>query len=40
MYVRKWETVYALLRGLFWCLFPELHSNEGSKHKNSTWVST
>ena len=24
---------------LFWCLFPELHSNEGNKHQNNTRVS-
>ena len=27
-------------RGLFWCLFPELRSNEGNKHQNNTRVST
>ena len=31
--------VYALTRGLFWCLFPELHGNEGHKHQNNTRVS-
>ena len=25
---------------LFWCLFPELRSNEGNKHQNNTRVST
>ena len=29
-----------LTRGLFWCLFPELQSNEGNKYQNNTWVST
>ena len=27
-------------RVLFWCLFPELRSNEGNKHQNNTRVST
>ena len=40
MYVLKWQTVYALTRGLFGCLFPELQSNEGNKHQNNTRVST
>ena len=40
MYVLVWQTVYALKRGLFWCLFPELRSNEGNKHQNNTRVST
>ena len=35
MYVLAWRTVYALTRGLFWCLFPELRSNEGNKHQNN-----
>ena len=39
MYALEWRTVSALTRGLFWCLFPELQSNEGNKHKNNTWVS-
>ena len=39
MYVLEWQTVYALTRGLFWCLFPELRSNEGNKHQNNTRVS-
>ena len=39
MYALPWQTVYALTRGLFWCLFPELHSNEGNKHQNNTQVS-
>ena len=39
MYVLAWRTVYALTRGLFWCLFPELRSNEGNKHQNNTRVS-
>ena len=25
--------------GYFWCLFPELRSNEGNKHQNNTRVS-
>ena len=40
MYVLEWRTVSALTRGLFLCLFPELRSNEGNKHKNKTWVTT
>ena len=39
MYVLAWRTVYALTRGLFWCLFPELRSNEGNKHQNNARVS-
>ena len=39
MYLPEWQTVYALTRGLFWCLFPELCSNEGNKHKINTRVS-
>ena len=39
MYVIAWRTVNALTRGLFWCLFPELCSNEGQKHQNNTRVS-
>ena len=38
MYVLKWRTVYALTRLLFWCLFPELRSNEGNKHQNNIGV--
>ena len=33
------ELCSALTRGLFLCLFPELRSNEGNKHKNKTRVS-
>ena len=33
------RTVYALTIWLFWCLFPELRSNEGNKHQNNTRVS-
>ena len=40
MYVLEWRTVYALTKWLFWCLFPELRSNEGNKHQNNTRVST
>ena len=39
MYVLEWRTVNAPTRGLFWCLFPELQSNERNKHKNNTRVS-
>ena len=38
MYVLEWRTVSALTRGLFLCLFPELRSKEGNKHKNNTRV--
>ena len=44
MYVPEWQTVFALTRGLLWCLFPELRSNEGNKHQNNiqvgadTWI--
>ena len=31
--------VSALTRGLFWCLFPELRSNDGIEHQNNTRVS-
>ena len=40
IYVHVWQTVSALTRGLFWCLFPKLRSNKGNKHQNNTWVST
>ena len=40
MCVLDWWTVSALTRGLFWCLFPELRSNEGNKHQNNAQVST
>ena len=39
MYVLAWRTVCALTRVLFWCLFPELRSNEGNKRQNNTRVS-
>ena len=39
MYVLTWRTVSVLRRGLFWCLFPELRSNEGNKYQNNTRVS-
>ena len=39
MYVLEWRIVSALTRGLFWCLFPELRSNEGNKYQNNTQVS-
>ena len=37
MYSR--DEASALTRGLFWCLFPELRSNERNEHKNNTRVS-
>ena len=39
MYVLEWRIVSALTRGLFWCLIPELRSNEGNKYQNNTRVS-
>ena len=39
MYALEWRTISALKRGLFWCLFPELRSNEGNKHQNNARVS-
>ena len=33
MYLLEWRPVYTLTKGLFWFIFPELHSNEGNKHK-------
>ena len=39
MYVLEWRIVSALTRGLFWCLFPELRSNEENKYQNNTRVS-
>ena len=39
MYELEWRTVSALTRVLFWCLFPELWSNEGNKYQNNTPVS-
>ena len=39
MYVLEWRTVSAFTRGLFLCLFSELRSNEGNKHKNNSRVS-
>ena len=39
MYVLEWWTVSALTRGLFWCLFPKLWSNEGNKYQDNTRVS-
>ena len=35
MYVRERRTVYALTRGLFLCSFPELHSNEVNKQRET-----
>ena len=40
MYVLEWRTVSALTRGLFWCLFPNLRSNERNKYQNNTRLST
>ena len=37
--VLEWRTVSGLTRGLLWCLFPGLRSNEGNKHHNNTRVS-
>ena len=39
MYEVEWHTVYALTRGLFWCLFVELWSNQGNTHNINTSVS-
>ena len=39
MYVLEWQTVSVLTKGLFWCLFPELWSNEVNKYQNNTQVS-
>ena len=39
MYGLEWRTVFALTRGLFLCLFPELHSKKGNKHQNNPRVS-
>ena len=39
MYALEWWTVLARTRGLFWCLFPELRSNEGNKYQNNTRMS-
>ena len=39
MYILAVRTVYELSRGLFWCLFPELRSNDGNKHENNNQVS-
>ena len=39
MYVLEWRTVSSPTRWLFWCLFPELRSNDGNKHQNNTRVS-
>ena len=30
---------FQLTRGLFWCLFPELRSNEGNKYQNNARLS-
>ena len=39
MYVLDWRTVSAPMRGLFWCLFPELRCKKGNKYHNNTGVS-
>ena len=39
MYVLEWRIFSALTRGLFWCLFPELRSNEVNKYQKKTQVS-
>ena len=39
VYVLLWRTVYALIRVLFWCLFPSLLRNSGNKHQNNPLVS-
>ena len=39
LYVLEWRTVSALMRRLFWCLFPELRSNEWNKRQYNTGVS-
>ena len=38
MYVLNWLTANAITRGLFWYVFPEVHSYEGNKHQHSTRV--
>ena len=38
MYGLEWWIVDVLKRGLFWCLFPKLWSNEGNKHQNNRWA--
>ena len=40
MYVLSWQTVSALTRVLFWCLFPPLLRNSGNKHQNNPLIST
>ena len=39
VYLLEWRTVSAHTRGLFWCLFPSLLRNSGSKHQNNPLVS-
>ena len=39
IYVLLWQTVYALTRVLFWCLFPSLLRNSGNNHQNNPLVS-
>ena len=40
MYVLLWRTASTPTRGLFWCLFSELRSNERNTHQNNTRVGT
>ena len=40
MHVLEWRTVAVLVRGLFWCLFPKLRSNEGNKHHTRVSIET
>ena len=39
MYLLSWLTLSALTRVLFLCVYPELRSNEGNKHKRNPVVS-
>ena len=39
LYVLEWRTVYALTKGLYWCLFPELRNNEVNIKQNNTQMS-
>ena len=39
MYVLERPTVSTPMRGLFWCLFPKLRSNEANKQQNNSRVS-
>ena len=35
IYVLEWQSVYALMWVLFWCLFPELRGSYGNMHQNT-----